>query len=276
MKNILFEKVKSFFSDLWAAILWGLILVLVMCGVLWIASRFHIFNDIPTSESLIITFIGILATFVVVSNFSQVANIEQKTDKKIDDIANKVDTISKQCLDESDTTSLASSILETKRDLQTIKGNKEFKSQEELKAETKNEMREELKNDIDTYKRASIDEIDIRSLQMLKFANALINSNLKDVMQKLLRDCDALFKITYIKNGKIKTNNARIRLKEGNIQFISETGKTTFENTVKIDGVRYNADEIDMALIFILEAMKKTAIYDRTNLSGKVLDDDQL
>ncbi len=276
MKDMLQERFKSLFWDFWTAVRWGVILALVMIGVLWISSQLHIFDGMPPSESLIITFIGILATFVVVSNFSQVANIEQKTDKKIDDIANKVDTISSQCLDESDDKSLASSISQTKRDLNTIKGNNKLKSQEELKAETKNEIREELKNDIDTYKRASIEEIDIRSLQMLKFANALINSNLKDVMQKLLLDSDTLFRITYIKNGKTKTNKARIRLKDGNINFISETGKSTFENAVKIDGVRYNADEIDMALIFILEAMKKTAIYDRTNLSGKVLDDDQL
>ena len=98
----------------------------------------------------------------------------------------------------------------------------------------------------------------------------------KDILQKILLDSNALFKITYTRKGKNKTNNARIQLKDGVIQFISETGKTTFDNVFKIDEIQYNSEEIDMALCFVLEALKKTGTYDRTNLSGNVLDDDQI
>lgn len=270
------EKIKVLFSDLWIAIRWGIILSLVMMGVLWLSDRLRIFDSMPSSESLIITFIGILATFVVVSNFSQVANIEEKADRKIKEIEKKVNMISKQCLDKTDSTSLASSIIQTKEMIDIIKGSDELKSLETVKYEAKNEMKGELKDDIKRYERANLEEIDLRSFQMLKFANALINSKQKDILQKILLDTNALFKITYTRKGKNKTNNARIQLKDGVIQFISETGKTTFDNVFKIDGIQYNSEEIDMALCFVLEALKKTGIYDRTNLSGNVLEDDQI
>lgn len=91
------EKFKIFFSDLWTALRWGIILSIVIVSALWVSSRLQIFEGMPSSESLVITFIGILATFVVVSNFSQVANIEQKADSKIKEIEDKVKVISKQC-----------------------------------------------------------------------------------------------------------------------------------------------------------------------------------
>ena len=270
------EKFKVLLSDLWTAIRWGIILSLLMMGVLWLSDRLHIFDSMPSSESLIITFIGILATFVVVSNFSQVANIEEKADRKIKEIEKEVNIISKQCLDKKDTTSLAYSVAQTKDMIEMIKGKDDLKSLGTVKDEAKNEMKVELKDDIKRYERVNLEEIDLRSFQMLKFANALINSKQKDILQKFLLDTNALFKITYIKNGKNKTNNARIQLKDETIQFISETGKTTYDNVFKIDGIRYDSEEIDMALCFILKAIKKTGIYDRTNLSGNVLDNDQI
>lgn len=270
------EKMKVLLSDLWTAIRWGIILSLVMMGVLWLSDRLHIFDSMPSSESLIITFIGILATFVVVSNFSQVANIEEKADRKIKEIEKKVNVISERCLDESKNTSLASSIIQTKEMIDIIKGGDKLKSLETVKNDTKHEIKDELRDYIDRYKRANLEEIDLRSFQMLKFANALINSKQKDILQKILLDSNALFKITYTRKGKNKTNNARIQLKDGVIQFISDTGKTTFDNVFKIDGIQYNSEDIDMALCFVLEALKKTGTFDRTNLSGNVLEDDQI
>ena len=127
------EKMKVLLSDLWTAIRWGIILSFVMLGVLWLSDRLHIFDSMPSSESLIITFIGILATFVVVSNFSQVANIEEKADRKIKEIEKKVNVISERCLDESKNTSLASSIIQTKEMIDIIKGGDELKSLETVK-----------------------------------------------------------------------------------------------------------------------------------------------
>lgn len=276
MKEKLLEKVKSFFSDLWAALLWGMVLVVVMCGVLWIASRFQIFTNIPTSESIVITFIGILATFVVVSNFSQVANIEHKTDKKIEDVVNHLEAISQRSFNKNDKTSLISSIIQTQEDVKIIKGSGEPQSLKETKEEAKKEMLSELQNNIENFKQASLDEIDMRSFQMLKFANALINSKHKNVLQQLLTDINSLFKVTYVKNGKTKTNNARVLVKEGTVQFVSSTGKTPFANVQKINGERYNPEEVDMALIFIWDALKKTGTYERSNISGEVIEDDQI
>jgi hypothetical protein len=270
------EKFKIFFSDLWTALRWGIILSIVIVSALWVSSRLQIFEGMPSSESLVITFIGILATFVVVSNFSQVANIEQKADSKIKEIEDKVKVISKQCLDENESTSLASSIAQVQKSINVIKGTDELKSLEKIKNEAKQEMQGELQSDMERNKRNSVEEIDLRSFQMLKFATVLINSKQKDILQKLLLDTNTLFKVTYTKNGKNKTNKARIQLKDETIQFISETGKTTYDNVIRIDGIPYNSDEIDMALIFVLKAIKKTGIYDRTNLSGKVLEDDQI
>ena len=277
MKEKLKEIVIKFFSDFWAAILWGVILVIVMIGVLWISSKLHIFEDMPTSESLIITFIGILATFVVVSNFSQVANIEQKTNSKIEKMENEITSFSESCFNTDNEKSLAAQLLNVQAKIEGIKDDGKLKSPPEIKREVKDEILEDLKSDIAKGKQASVDEISIRSLQMLKFANAMINSKQRDVLQKLLHDVNSLFKVTHIiKSGSNKTNYARILLHDGVIQFISETGKTTFDNVIKIDGIKYNADEIDMALSFIIEAMKKTGTYDRTNLSGEVLEDDQI
>ena len=270
------EKFKIFFTDLWTALRWGVILSIVIVSAMWLSSRLHIFDGMPQPESLVITFIGILATFVVVSNFSQVANIEQKTNKKIVEIEGEVSRISKRCFDENENTSLVSSVAQVQESISIIKGDEDLKSLKDTKNEAKEEMLEKLRDDIMKYKRASVVEIDIRSFQMLKFANALINSKQKDILQKLLRDTNVLFKVTYTKNGKNKTNKARIQLKDGAIQFISETGKTTFDNVFKIDEIPYNSEEIDFALGFVLEATKKTGTYDRTNLSGEVLEDDQI
>lgn len=277
MKEKLKEIVTNFFTDFWAAILWGVILVVVMMGVLWISSKLHIFEDMPTSESLIITFIGILATFVVVSNFSQVANIEQQTNSKIEKMENEIISFSESCLNTDNEKSLSAQLLNMQANIEELKDGGKLKSPLEIKNEVKEEMLEKLKDEIDKGKKASIDEVSIRSLQMLKFANALINSKQKDMLQKLLLDNNALFKVTHIiKNGNTKTNNAQIQIKDGAIQFISETGKTTFDKVIKIDGVKYNPEEIEMALIFVLEAMKKTGIYERPISNNEVVEDDQI
>lgn len=241
--------------------------------IAYFADDMHLF---PDKDSLIITFIGILATFVVVSNFSQVASIEQKTDKKIKIIDDAVSSIAKKCLDEKDETSLVSSLHKTQKDIDIIKGDEELRSLNETKDETKNEIRKELQSEFENYKRASIDEISIRSLQMLRFANAMINSKQNVLLQKLLTDITALFKVTYLKNGHTKTNNARIQIKEGELVFISDSGRTTYTNILKIDGVTYHPEEIDLAIIFILEASTKMAIYDKMSANAIQGGDDQL
>lgn len=276
IKDKCIKKMKSIFSDFWTALLWAFILLIVMAGVLWISNKLQLFNDIPSSESLIITFIGILATFVVVSNFSQVSNIEQKVDNKITAMEKSVDDIFIGCLDKDDDTSLLSQIQKIQANLEKLKEDGEFKSPLTIKDEVKNEMRQDLQNDINQAKQAAVDEIGIRSLQMLKFANAMINSEHKEILQNLLKDVNCIFRITHLKNGKMNTNKARIVANDGAIQFVSETGKTIFTNVSKINGKNYNPEEIDMALIYIIEAMRKTGTYDRTNSDTIKLGDEEL
>ncbi|MDR3226739.1 MAG: hypothetical protein LBT56_03610, partial [Prevotellaceae bacterium] len=65
-----------------------------------ICGAFFYKNTVLTNESIVLIFVGILATFVVVSNYIQVKSIEDRTEKQInslqvqiDEFENKLDDI---------------------------------------------------------------------------------------------------------------------------------------------------------------------------------------
>jgi len=93
------EKDSSFGKEYWSNILMKTIifafaLFIVLCGVLIVAN--FVAPNIPTEiafGSLIIAFVGILATFVVVSNYAQVSRIENDIKDKIKKIESDIEQV---------------------------------------------------------------------------------------------------------------------------------------------------------------------------------------
>lgn len=83
---------------------WGVVIILIL-GII-------LFNSIPVISnpndiSLVLSFVGILATFIVVGNYLQVKDVEKKFDesikiveKKLDESIKKSEDITKKRLDE--------------------------------------------------------------------------------------------------------------------------------------------------------------------------------
>lgn len=63
-----------------ALALWAGVIALVKCLNLEI-----------TDQNIILTFVGILATFIVISNYEQVQSIEKKTQKQVDDLKEEME-----------------------------------------------------------------------------------------------------------------------------------------------------------------------------------------
>jgi len=79
------EKIKSFCGNYW---LLGLVLVLFTIDI-----AIKISSSIITNESIVIIFIGILATFVVISNYAQTKAIKDDLENKIKEIKEDIKQI---------------------------------------------------------------------------------------------------------------------------------------------------------------------------------------
>ncbi|NLE03667.1 MAG: hypothetical protein GX638_02545 [Crenarchaeota archaeon] len=65
--------------------LFGISLILLGASLI-----LNISHTVICNESLVITFVGILATFIVVGNYAQTTNLETKTSKKIEEFDNQL------------------------------------------------------------------------------------------------------------------------------------------------------------------------------------------
>ncbi len=77
----------KFFKFLQALVLLVIIGAIVCCIVGFFCPRFTYLN----ADNIVITFLGVLATFVVISNFSQVADIRDRTEKELDRMQKQMD-----------------------------------------------------------------------------------------------------------------------------------------------------------------------------------------
>jgi flagellar motor component MotA len=69
-------------------------IVVAILAILAIIFGFMAFKNgyIPNNETLILTFVGILATFIVISNYAQVKDIESKLEKKSKALEERLDS----------------------------------------------------------------------------------------------------------------------------------------------------------------------------------------
>jgi hypothetical protein len=79
----LLSKVISWFNNYWIIV----IIIALMC----IDICCHISWNIIESDHIVLTFVGVLATFVVVSNYSQVKEVKDESNVRISDIKNELD-----------------------------------------------------------------------------------------------------------------------------------------------------------------------------------------
>lgn len=82
----------------------AIMVAVVVVIFLWVVLRlFHVSSSISNGDAIVLAFFGILATFVVVGNYSQVLNIKAQMEDKLRDIENKFDKrIDKIKIDEPD------------------------------------------------------------------------------------------------------------------------------------------------------------------------------
>lgn len=247
--------IKKIVDDLEYSLYLMLIILPLLLGILFISHRTQGWEI--SDSNLIITFLGVLATFVVVSNFSQVSSIEEKTEKAIEKYEKQI----KALVDKEDDNSHVNRLKRLEDDLSKLNAKGEFSTAEEIVQKSVEETMKSIKDEINREGENNRRELEIRSLQMLRMADALINSSYKSILNKLIADLDSQFRVSWEKNGKLKENIAYIRFQDNRIQFVSGSGKTTFENVRKIDGISYSSEKMDDVLIYIIEATNKTRVY---------------
>jgi low affinity Fe/Cu permease len=64
-------------------------MIIISCAVIAIAGLVKLLCLNLTDTTIVLTFVGILATFVVVSNYVQINGIDKKVDEKIKEINEK-------------------------------------------------------------------------------------------------------------------------------------------------------------------------------------------
>jgi len=101
------EKIYTIFF--WVSGFSALLSVIAICGI------FISKNVVIVNESIVLIFVGILATFVVVSNYAQVKDIERKFEEKAGEIESKFDEKTKKINDEFNTK--VDSIIGIKKDI---------------------------------------------------------------------------------------------------------------------------------------------------------------
>lgn len=259
---------KKFWNDLGYSLYWLLVIVPVLFGILYVCRCTQGWNI--SDSNLIITFLGVLATFVVVSNFSQVTNIEDKTRSALKDYEEEL----KKVVDSNDEKSQVSRLKRLEERLDTLDGKGKYTTAEEIIRASVRDSISSLKESMQKEADSNRKEIEIQSLRMLRMADALINSSYKNILTRLMNNLDAIFQVTRKLNGKKKTNKAHIRYQEDCIKFVSTTGKTIFDDVIEIDGVAYTSETMDEVLIYIIESTNKTRVY--TPSAPKEGNDDQI
>ncbi|MDR1542866.1 MAG: hypothetical protein LBS50_00355 [Prevotellaceae bacterium] len=82
-KETFLSKLQKLISNFWV--------VFILICLLVIDIAFHISHSVFDSQNLVLGFVGILATFIVVSNYMQVKEIEKVFDKKNIELQSKID-----------------------------------------------------------------------------------------------------------------------------------------------------------------------------------------
>lgn len=81
MKNVSQKESKKKDNNKYIYILFGISIILIFMSITLNISQF-----VVTNESIVLFFIGVLATFVVVSNYSQVSDIKSNIENKIENL----------------------------------------------------------------------------------------------------------------------------------------------------------------------------------------------
>lgn len=88
---------KRWFRDSFPGIMRGFIMVVIVAAVVcciigFFSPKFEYLDE----NNLVITFLGALAAFVVISNYAQLVEIRNKTDEKMDQMKNELDELHKK------------------------------------------------------------------------------------------------------------------------------------------------------------------------------------
>jgi len=249
------EWLKKLFNDLGYSLYLLLVIIPVLWGVLYVCHRTQGWNLSDTN--LIITFLGVLATFVVVSNFSQVTNIENKTKSALKDFEQQLNKL----VDANDEKSQVSRLKKVEERLNSLDEKGKYLSATDIITASIEGSVTSVKDFIKKEADGNRQELEIQSLRMLRMADALINSSYKDILTRLMLNLDAVFRVTRKGKSKKTSNKAHIRYQDDCIKFVSTTGKTIFDDVMEIDGIAYSSDVMDEVLIYIIEATNKTRVY---------------
>lgn len=81
-------------NDYTMIMIWVIMAIIAAAVICCVVGFFCPIFKYPNEDNLIITFLGALAAFVVISNFAMMVEIRNKTENKIKDFENKLETMS--------------------------------------------------------------------------------------------------------------------------------------------------------------------------------------
>lgn len=216
-----------------------LFIMLVFIIVLEITGGLHI-----KDSTLVIAFFGILATFVVIGNYSQVKDIKQDTHEEIkefkQDITNKYNELYKQVLDDNNKQSILSQHKQILVDLYDERGNSKLTP---------------LTNSVRKQQSDSAQILNVLKLQNRK--NEFLRLILSSLLHAETRNMSALIESVY------QTGSYKCKVKCGNqadsidaiVQWSDEEGiifvdnnQSRIVNVSRVSNKKFNKQEIDNVL----------------------------
>lgn len=218
------------------------VVIIASAGVVFIAKRASLINaDISDfNVSLIIAFIGVLATFIVVSNYSQVSDIRNRVDNEIEKFKQQYDAF----VNDKSEKSVFKRLNKLESDKDTI--NSDIL---ELKGKTKkiDDMNPGIQKD--TVNKMLIDRTNL----LIK----CFQSEYSEILFEYMLDRDAIYRIKYCPNNKDdKTSTGhKVKFTKENGDYIlkSITGNTKYDireavKEIWVDG-RNNKLDFDFSKI---------------------------
>ena len=262
--------IRNFLTDVWATISWAILLTIAMTGIFWLSSKLHLFESVSSIEPLIITFIGMLATFVVVSNFSQVSDIRKKSEEQVHMLQEQINRLSG--LKES--SALVNKVNENDSKIKSIIGDGRYKSLEDVA--TKVVQTVDQKHIEEKAKYFAEKQDAVNSIRMLELVNQLFNSPYKDILQKLLTNPESDFEVEYLVKEKSKKTTAKIVIKDDTLYFKPLRGKLKSVEVTKIDNVEYSVDGVLGLYMRNILDLYSVAYDNKSNKIHEKVEDDSI
>lgn len=206
-----------------------IILVVIILGVFYVIGFFWY---LPISDSEVaLGFFGILATFVVIGNYSQVSSIKNQMDQSINNIT-----------DESKVNSLASKV----NNLYDAWGHPKYES----------EIRSQIRTDLEKLSKEY-------NRNLKNIFDFMLKNQHRDFLSDILSQKEVKCKIRHIGENREKTARAKI---EGSQIIFRDSHRNIIPNVIIVDRKEYNADAFNCIVKWWLQNDQSNISAEAMNL----------